>query len=436
MKSVNFKLKALSAIVAAGMMLMAGAASAQTVVGGGATLPQPLYYDIFYLSPALVLGTWSYTGTGSGAGKKAFLTNNPQATLGSEFYDENTRNRPIWPASTSPTPQTVHFVGSDSALTSSELDTYMAAYNNGPVNNGALPGSTVAYYGRLIQVPVVATPVLLPYRETNVTTLNLTTEQICRIFSFQLSARNWSQVTTAADDGGVGTANAIQVVYRTGTSGTTELLSNFLHASCGSYLPSGKSFTVSNDFKTVVASALPTLTAAQDANADGIPDVWVAATGSSGVETAAAVNHRLAYLSPSYLFSGTDNSAVAKINGFQPDAASIQAALPAPPASTETDPLKWVPAYATTSTAYPIYGTTNLLLGQCYAAGVGTGTAGAAVKDFLTKFNNGTYDTKITANNFVKLPTAWNDAINAAFLTSTSSQALGNTSVCNGIGRP
>jgi len=408
MKSVNFKLKALSAIVAASMMVMAGAASAQTVTAGGATLPQPLYADIIDESPALVLGTWSYAGTGSGTGKTAFLTNN------SALFS---------------TTGTVHLAGSDSALTSTERDTYKAAYNNGS-------SSTAANYGPLIQVPAVATPVLLPYKETGVTTLNLTTSEICRIFSFHSSARNWSQVTTAADDGGVGTANAIQVVYRTGGSGTTELLSNFLHASCGSYLPSGKSFTVSNDFKTMVATALPTLTAAQDANADGIPDVWVAATGSSGVETAAAVNHRLAYLSPSYLFSGTDNSAVAKINGFQPDAASIQAALPAPPASTETDPLKWVPAYATTSTAYPIYGTTNLLLGQCYAAGVGTGTAGAAVKDFLTKFNNGTYDTKITANNFVKLPTAWNDAINAAFLTSTSSQALGNTSVCNGIGRP
>jgi len=403
MKSVNSKLKALPVIVAVGMMAMAGAASAQTVVGGGATLPQPLYADIFDESPALVLGTWSYAGTGSGTGKTAFLTNN------SALFS---------------TTGTVHFAGSDSALSSTELSTYNAAYNG--------TGATVANYGRLIQVPVVATPVLLPYKETGVTALNLSTEQICKIYSFDASAQTWDQVTS-----GVGSTSPIQVVYRSDTSGTTELLSRFLNASCGTFLPAGKSFTVSNNFKTVVSTALPTLTAT---NADGLPQAWVAATGSQGVKDAMgpAINHRLGYLSPDYQFSGTDNSVVAKINGFQPDAASIQAALPAPPSlpADRANPLKWVPAYAATSTAYPIYGTTNVLVGQCYLAGVGTGTPGAAVKDFLTKFNNGTYDAKITANNFVKLPAAWNTAINNAFLNTSSSLALGNTSVCNGIGRP
>jgi phosphate transport system substrate-binding protein len=410
MKSVNSKLKALSAIVAAGMMLMAGAASAQTVTAGGATLPQQLYNDIFTNGP--ITGTWSYDGTGSGTGKTAFLTNN------SALFS---------------TTGTVHLVGSDSALTSTELSTYNAAYNNGS-------SSTVANYGRLIQVPAVATPVLLPYKETGVSTLNLTTQEVCKIFSFDTGARTWNQVTTAADDGAVGSTSAIQVVYRSETSGTTELLARFLNNACGSYLPSGKSFTVSNNFKTVVASALPTLTATEDANGDGIPDVWVAATGSQGVSDAMgpAFNDRLGYLSPDSHYTGNSNTDVARINTFLPTAASIQSALPAPPAAglARNTPTNWVPAYAYTSTAYPIYGTTNLLLGQCYSAGVGTGTAGAAVKDFLTKLNNGTYDTKISAHSFVKLPTAWNTAINDAFLTSSSSLAVGNTSVCNSIGRP
>lgn len=411
MKSVNFKLKALSAIVAAGMMVMAGAASAQTVTAGGATLPQPLYADIFDESPALVLGTWSYAGTGSGTGKTAFLTNN------SALFS---------------TTGTVHLAGSDSALTTSELSTYNAAYNG--------TSATVANYGRLIQVPAVATSVLLPYKETGVTTLNLSTAEVCKIFSFDAGARTWNQVTTAADDGAVGSSANIKVVYRSDNSGTTELLARFLNSACGSSLPTGKTFTVSNNFKTVVASALPTLTATEDANADGIPDVWVAASGSGGVKTAMVDNDRFGYLSPDSEYTGNTNSKVARINTFLPDAASIQSAidLSAPPTGqARNTPTNWVPAYAYTSTAYPIYGTTNLLLGQCYAAGVGAGTAGAAVKDFLTKLNNGTYDTKISTHNFVKLPTAWNNAINAAFLTSSSSLALGsNTSVCNGIGRP
>lgn len=408
MKSVNFKLNVISALVAAGVMAVAGAASAQTVTSGGATLPQPLYQDIFTNGP--ITGTWSYAGTGSGTGKTAFLTNN------SALFS---------------TTGTVHIVGSDSALSSTELSTYNAAYNNGT-------SSTVANYGRLIQVPAVATPVLLPYKETGISTLNLTNQEICRIFSFDANARNWNQVTTAADDGGVGSATAIQVVFRAETSGTTELLSRFLNAACGSFLPAGKSFTISNNFKTVVASALPTLTAAQDANGDGIPDVWVSATGSSGVTAALAVNHRFGFLSPDSTYTGGTNSVVARINSFLPSAASIQAALPAPPSTAiaRSNPLNWVPAYSLPTSAYPIYGTTNLLLGQCYAGGVGAGTAGAAVKDFLTKLNNGTYDAKITSHNFIKMPAAWNTAINDAFLTSTNTLAVGNTSVCNAIGRP
>ncbi|MGJ7573595.1 substrate-binding domain-containing protein [Variovorax sp. RB2P76] len=408
MKSVNFKLNALSAIVAAGMMVAAGAASAQTVTSGGATLPQPMYSDIFTNGP--ITGTWSYAGTGSGTGKTAFLTNN------SALFS---------------TTGTVHIVGSDSALSSGELTTYNAAYNNGT-------SSTVANYGRLVQVPAVATPVLLPYKETGITKLNLTTQEVCRIFSFDTAARTWNQVSTVADDGAVGSATAIQVVFRSDTSGTTELLSRFLAAACGSFLPAGKSFTISNNFKTMVSTALPTLTAAQDANADGIPDVWVAAAGSGGVTTAVAVNHRFGYLSPDSTYTGGSNSVVARINTFLPTAASIQAALPAPPAAgvARNNPLNWVPAYSVPASAYPIYGTTNLLIGQCYGPGVGAGTAGGAAKGFLNNLNNGTYDSYITAHNFVKLPAAWNTAIKDAFLTSGSSLEIGNTSVCNSIGRP
>lgn len=417
MKSVNFQLKTLSAMVAVGLMAMAGAASAQTIVSGGATLPQPLYQEVFTSGP--ITGTWSYTGTGSGAGKKAFLANNPQATPASPFKDATGT---AWP-----TTQTVHIVGSDSALTSAELTAYNAAAN--PV--GKTP------YGALIQVPAVATPVLLPYKETGITKLNLTNQEICKIFSFDSTARNWSQVSTVADDGAVGSATPIQVVFRAETSGTTELLANFLKAACGSFLPAGKSFTFSNDFKTVVASALPTLTAAEDANGDGIPDVWVAATGSGGVSTALASNHRFGYVSPDGTYTGNTNASVARINTFLPTAAAIQAALPSPPpVIARANQLNWVPAYVLPTTTYPIYGTTNLLLGQCYVGGMGTGSAGAAVKAFLTNLNNGTYDTKITAHHFVKLPAAWNTAINDTFLTATNSLAIGNTSACNAIGRP
>ncbi|UXH77426.1 substrate-binding domain-containing protein [Roseateles amylovorans] len=403
MKSANIKMSVISAAVAAGLLAVAGAASAQNVTSGGATLPQLMYQDIFAHGP--INGTWSYAGTGSGTGLNAFLTNNA-ALFG--------------------TSGTVHIVGSDSALTSAQITTYNGAYNNGA-------SSSVANYGRLVQVPAFATPVLLPFKETGLASLNLSSEQICRIFSYDSAARNWNQISSAA------TASAIAVVYRVETSGTTELLSRFLSAACGSYLPAGKSFTVSNNFKTVVASALPTLTAAQDANADGIPDAWVGASGSSGVYGALAQDHRLGFLTPDRdLYTG-NGSNVASINGFTPSAASIQNAIQAvtPPATAiaRANPLNWVPAYSLPTAAYPIYGTTNLVLGQCYAGGVAAGTAGGAAKSFLSNLNSGAYDAYLSGHNFVKLPANWNTAIQQAFLTSGAALEIGNTSVCNAIGR-
>jgi ABC-type phosphate transport system substrate-binding protein len=395
----------LLASITAGLMAATGAASAQTVTFGSGTLPLWIYGDIFANGP--ITGTWDYVNAD---GKKAFLTNN------SALFS---------------TTGTVHAVGSDFALSSTELSTYNAAYNNGA-------SSTVVNYGRLIQVPAVVAAVLLPYNEPGIATLNLTTQEICRIFSFDTAARTWNQVSTAADDGAVGSKTAIQVVFRSNASGTTEILSRFLNAACGSFLPVGKSFTISNNFKTMVATALPTLTTSQDASGDGIPDVWMSTTSDSGVVAAVASIHRFGYLSPDTTYVSGANSAVARVNGLQPTVASIQAALPAPPAAgvARNNPLNWVPAYSVPASAYPIYGTTNLLIGQCYAPGVGTGTAGGAVKGFLNNLNNGTYDSYITAHNFVKLPAAWNTAIKDAFLTAGSSLEIGNASVCNGIGRP
>lgn len=403
------KVKLSSLAIAAGLMVVAGAASAQAVTSGGASLPQPLYQDIITNGP--ITGTWSYASTGSGTGKTAFLTNN------SALFSKT---------------GTVHIVGSDSALSPTDITTYNSAYNNGA-------SSTVANYGRLIQIPAEATAVLLPYKETGVSQLNLTTAQLCGIYSYGLTGtgRTWNQVATTADDGANGSTSPIAVVYRSESSGTTELLSRFLVANCNASLPAGKAFVVSSTFKTVVQGALPTLTST---NADGLPVEWVSTTGNSGgVAAAMNVDHRLGYLSPDPTYTGNSNALVSRVNSLLPTAASVQAAVATatPPATAlaRANPLNWVPAYAIPSGAYPIYGTTNLILGQCYAGGVGTGTAGAAVKDFVTKLNNGTYDAKIATHNFATLPPAWVTAIKDTFLTAGATLEIGSTAACNGIGR-
>ncbi|WP_370679427.1 substrate-binding domain-containing protein [Comamonas sp. GB3 AK4-5] len=397
MKHANLKLKALSAIVVACTMAVAGAASAQTVQGGGATLPQPLYEELFGITAgkaSQVLGTWSYAGTGSGTGKSAFL--NDTATSFSKTGH-------------------VHFAGSDSALTATEVDNYNTAHNKGS-------SSTGDNFGRLIQIPSVLTAVTLPYMApsgSGITELNLTRKQVCEVFSGQTTT--WGTLLGTAD------TTPITVVYRSEGSGTSELLSNFLSAACGSYLPTDQSFTVSNSFATVVS------------NAGGIRSNWVAATGSGGVATAMETAGSIAYLSPDYKFKPDDATLVAKIDGALPTAISFPTDTK-PPATTVTrnNPLNWVPSYVlpTDSAVYPIYGTTNMLFNQCYADGTGNGTVGAAVKDFLTKLSSGAFDTTITGNYFVPLPTEWSSAISSVFLNSKGSLGIGNTSVCNGIGRP
>lgn len=385
MKSVNFNVKMVVAVVAAG--LLAGAASAQTVQGGGATLPEPLYRDLFGITtPAskVVLGTWTYASTGSGTGKKAFLTNNAAlfGTLGN-----------------------VHFAGSDSALTAADLTSY-----------------NKAAFGPLIQIPAVLTSVTLPYKRSGVSQINLTNDQVCQVFSNK--AGNWGKILGNAD------ATPIKVVYRSDSSGTTELLANFLVSACTGY-----GFAKSNTFTTVVAGAIP----------GALPSHWVAANGSSGVESALAVDGSFSYLSPSYNFPPSDASKVAKINGLLPTSVSLPDTVLPPSNLGNLDaknPLNWVPAYVLPAAAgprarYPIYGTTNLLLNQCYADGVGSGSVGAAVKDFVVKLNNGSYDSQINAHQFIKLPAAWINAIKTTFIDGDNNGLnIGNTSVCNGTGRP
>ena len=104
----------------------------------------------------------------------------------------------------------------------------------------------------------------------------------------------------------------------------------------------------------------------------------------------------------------------------------------------------WVPVFAAAasgpatfaypSTGYPILGFTNLIFSQCYA----DATQSGQVRDFFARHYGATTnnDAAITANRFVPLPTAWKTAIRTTFVTASNTLSIGNTNVCNGIGRP
>jgi ABC-type phosphate transport system substrate-binding protein len=311
----------------------------------------------------------------------------------------------------------VHFIGSESALTPTEISTYNA-------NASGITG-----WGPLIQVPAIGTSVLIPYKRAGISDLNLTDAKMCAIFRNRGGGQTWGQVRGTAD------TTTVKLIYRTDPSGTTELLSRYLVAACPD-----AGFVVSSSFATMVSGAL--------VPANVIPTHWIGVTGSAGVTAALAVDSRIGYLSPEPLYTGSGNVLVARINGHLPVASSIRNSLAKQrvPKGPLDNPSNWLPDYAmpVPGTEYPIFGTSNLLLNQCYQdAAIQT-----KVRNLLTALTGTTHDAKIADHNFVVLPDGtlsgtppagnnnWKKTVSMVFLSPTSSLSIGHPSVCNGKGRP
>jgi len=378
-------------------MTLAALCTAQAAMadinGGGATLPQPLYQT----AGVLTAGFAQYIGVGSGKGKLAFL-NNDYSQFGT-----GTKN--------------VHWAGSDSKLNANELASYAS-------NHGAA-------WGPLIQVPSVATSVAIPFNKAaNVATdpgVNLSVNQLCGVFSGRLTT--WDQISNS------GRIGAITVVYRDEDSGTTELFTRFLNAKCTETKPFAVTTKFSASYGTLPANA-------------------VAATTSQGVMNALnAGDGRITYMSPDYAaptLAGLDDATkVAKVAGVSPAPANVSAAIAAvtvPAAANRSNPNAWVPVFAAATnpndpsvvvypdSGYPILGFTNLVFSQCYADATQTSQVRAFFSRHYGALANN--DGAINSNRFVPLPASWKTAVRDTFLTASSGQSIGNTSVCNAIGRP
>jgi ABC-type phosphate transport system substrate-binding protein len=379
-------------------MTLAALCSAQAALadinGGGATLPQPLYQT----AGVLTAGFAPYIGVGSGKGKLAFMNNDY-----SQFV-AGVKNK------------SVHWAGSDSKLTATELQDYQT-YNQ--------PG-----WGKLIQVPSVATSVAIPFNKAGAAAVDLSVNQLCGVFSGRLT--DWSQIA------GSGRTGTIKVVYRSESSGTTELFTRFLNAKCAEALP----FAVTTTFSSSYGG--------------GVPSGALSAAGSQAVmDTLNAQDGAITYMSPDYAattLAGLDDATkVAKVAGVSPAPANVStaiAAVPVPAAANVANQNAWVPVFAAAAnpadpsvvaypaTGYPILGFTNLIFSQCYADATQT----SQVRTFFTRhYGDSTLtnnDNAIRNNRFVPLPASWKTAINDNFLTASSALSIGNANVCNGIGRP
>lgn len=360
-------------------LAFAALASAQVsadVVGGGATLPQGVYQT----SGVFPAGFAPYVGTGSGTGKSAFFSNN-----GAPFGQ--------------PVGSTVHYAGSDSVVSDSELDGYNAAL-----------------YGPLVQIPSAATSVTVPFNVPGLSSLDLTSQQLAAVFAGQYT--NWNQIP-----GLNGPNLPIRVVYRADGSGTTEIFLRHLKAAA----PTVITKALDNDFVDVITP---------------ISGLHIPASGSGGVvaEVYGAGNEgSIGYVSPDYTEFG-NAAKVARINGKLPTEAEVQAALattPPPSGSATEDPRNWAPTFANPSAGYPIVGLTNLIFSQCYADTTVGGDLDN-IQEFLTKHYNvlgANNDAVISNHKLIPLPATWKAAVTGTFVAASSPLSIGNVSVCNGIGR-
>lgn len=393
------KYKTLAALVATALLATAGAASAQTAVtGGGASLPADLYKG---QADSILPANFSYAVTGSGTGKKAFLENN------SALFS---------------TTGTVHFAGSDSVLSGTELNTYNSTYN--------VAGDTNRF-GAVVQIPSVATSVTVPFNKAG-SAVDLSVAQICGIFSGKITS--WSSIDSNR-------SGNIQVVYRGESSGTSELLARFLTSACQPADVSGTTLKLTNGVPAFsVQSTFANLFTTVPSNFIAAP-----ATGGTSLYNAVyAVDGRVGYVGPDVIPSLVDATKVAKVKGFSPDEVSVQATLEtaAPPTGAAAEnPANWVPVFGNPSAGYPIAGYTNFVFGQCYK----NATVGANVRGFLTRHygsvvvagvEQGPNDAAIRAHKFIPLTKAWRDAVRTRFATASNAGAVNNPSTCSGIGRP
>ncbi|MHC8327168.1 substrate-binding domain-containing protein [Pseudomonas sp. LB1P83] len=379
-------------------LTLAALCSAQAAMadinGGGATLPQPLYQT----TGVLTTGFAAYIGVGSGNGKAAFLNNDYTKFVAGT------------------TGKNVHWAGSDSKLSATELSNYVSAHG--------------AAWGPLIQVPSVATSVAIPFNKAGTANVDLSVNQLCGVFSGRLT--DWSQIT------GSGRTGAINVVYRNESSGTTELFTRFLNAKCAET----GTFAVTTSFASSYSGGLP---------AGAVPAV----TSQGVMDALNAVDGRITYMSPDYAaptLAGLDDATkVAKVAGVSPAPANVSAAIAAvavPAAANLSNPNAWVPVFAATTnpsdpsvvayptTGYPILGFTNLVFSQCYADATQTTQVRAFFNRHYGALAANNNDAAISSNRFVPLPSAWKTAVRNSFVTASSGLSIGNTSVCNAIGRP
>jgi phosphate transport system substrate-binding protein len=403
----------------------ATSAMAQSVVlqGGGSSLVGPsIQQEIvqFGANP----DSLTYFIDSSGVGQTAFLGNDPAA-----FEPSFTITG------------TIDFANSDAALSASQITAYDTAPGLG------------ATEGPLIQIPYITTPITVAYvngptastdtlkgpqttpGQTN--SLALNDNDLCGIFSGKLTT--WNAVINPDTGTTFSSSAPIKVVYRSDNSGTSDLLTRHLAQVCttGASGNSNVSFVETQAFASNFPGSTPPSNFIGESGSGGIQNELVAL----GKATTAAVAYispdwTNTFLAPKSSSAAADLAVASLVNSFlsnsplgtadvAPLAANATLALgsvtPPATASAAADQTQWVPDAANPTTGYPISGTSQIIVSECYA----TANAATSVVSFLNDhYTNATYTSIIRGNGFDTVPAAYAMAIGNDFLTNNSGFGL------------
>jgi phosphate transport system substrate-binding protein len=473
------KTSLLSTAMLVGFVATSGSALAvDPIYGGGGTLAAKVYRQTFdcygvpvgtrtttctTAGPGATTQEFLYSPVGSGAGKSAFLANDP--TLLGTPAASNTVSFTSTAFPAYPYPG-LHFAGSDAQLTAAEFTTYTT--------------NDLAKFGHAKQVPMFVTGIALPFTPpttgftyaSNVTTptggsapLRLSAKSVCGIFTGAIT--NWNAPQLTIDNNNVAlvsTSTPIKVVVRADSSGTTAIFSAYLAANCtpASGFPYTGTPGTGGDVGGV-ANTNPVFAQLRAGNPSGYSE----ASGSGGIEAAVqAAPATIAYVSPDFvkqvtvtvgptvrILAGGDPNGPVTANvqnaiglasptagtGFEPVSIAATTAAISPtitPAATDDVATDWgQPAGSTNpsaATAYPIAGFTFVEAYTCYAS---ASTAGD-VKSFFSWYLTGSTELTniLAANGFSPLPSTYAANLKTLLTTgaTTAISAAGSGSCTHG----
>lgn len=391
------------------LLCLASAASAATLVGGGATLPAIGYTGVATgapITPAAGSLLFVYSSATGGAGSPTTYCPTGSGT-GKKVLAGNDSNFQASATCLPPSPATVQgfgggagvtqpaFAGSDAPLSVTEFNNYIT----GHTATGAQP----------VQLPSVAGAISIVFNKTGVTSLTLTEGQICGIFSGKIT--DWSAISSAS--------GPIKMVFRSDGSGTSFSFLNHLSAVCPTNtttgIPAAVDFKTNQSFATgtalytyvgaIAASGNAGVTAAINAN-DGSIGYAEAANGVTAPARFASVrNHNSnVVVNPSTGFGPTAVPVTLTYDHAIADAVDANGRPVLTPLTTTSQCIAVVDPsdYADPATGYPILAVTYLL-----ANATGNGANETAVEGLMYSPYNLTTRSQVTKIGRITTGYAW-----------------------------